>query len=105
MKLCDVQGCLFEAVEEAGLCAIHAKDPYFRPQEIAGRGPMADMTPVDKDSPLWIAWERYSASEDYANTRLWALVPAYVDGSLWAAFEAGYRAAQETREARAEGTA
>jgi len=52
-----------------------------------------EMTPVPKDHPLMIAWDAYKATEDYANTRTWAGIPAHVDGSLWAAFEQGFRAA------------
>lgn len=52
--------------------------------------------PVAKDDQLWISWERYIETEEYANTQRWALHEQHVDGSLWAAFEAGYRAGQET---------
>lgn len=50
------------------------------------------MSPVPKDHPLMIAWEAYKATEDYANSRTWAAIPAHVDGSLWSAFERGFRA-------------
>ena len=56
------------------------------------------MAPVPKDSPLMVAWEAYKASEGYANTKAWALNPQHVDGSLWAAFQAGYEAALEGLE-------
>jgi hypothetical protein len=49
------------------------------------------MAPVPPDSPLMIAWELYSATEAYANTRRWALHDQHVDGSLWAAFHEGWR--------------
>ena len=52
-------------------------------------------TPVSKDSPLWLAWEAYTATEEYANTKRWAVVPEHAEGSLWAAFERGF-AAQST---------
>jgi hypothetical protein len=52
-------------------------------------------TPVDPKSPLILAWEQYKASEEYANTRSWALHAEHVDGSLWAAFERGYRIARD----------
>lgn len=75
-------------------------------------------TPCPKDSPLMIAWEAYKSTDNYANTRFWATryIPEddpaaieriratganpatkankeqYVEGSLWAAFMAGYLA-------------
>jgi hypothetical protein len=40
------------------------------------------------------AWERYKASERFANTKRWANESAdYVEGSLWAAFLDGWQAA------------
>jgi hypothetical protein len=48
-------------------------------------------TPIDKTHPLWIAWEKYKTSDEYANTRRWALVEAHVDGSLWASFCEGWK--------------
>jgi hypothetical protein len=55
-------------------------------------------TPVDPNSQLFQAWERYKQSERFVNSRKWALHPdaearAYVDGSMWAAFEEGFNAA------------
>jgi hypothetical protein len=38
-----------------------------------------------------VEWTAYKGSEEYENTRKWALDPTAVDGSLWAAFERGYR--------------
>lgn len=49
---------------------------------------------VRDDEPLMVAWKRYAATSDFANTAKWAAAGAkYVDGSLWAAFLAGYVAA------------
>jgi len=48
-------------------------------------------TPLAKDDPLDVAWELYKSTEDYANTRRWALYEAHVDGSLWAAFAEGWK--------------
>ncbi len=45
------------------------------------------------DSPLRVAFDKYKATSEYANTRRWALHERHVDGSLWAAFMAGFRAA------------
>lgn len=50
------------------------------------------MTAVPPDSPLMQAWLTYQKSADYENTRRWALVKDHVDGSLWAAFVAGFNA-------------
>ncbi len=53
---------------------------------------MAESSPVAKDSPLWIAWNAYKSTEEYANTRRWTAHEEHRDGSLWAAFEAGFSA-------------
>lgn len=84
---------------------------------------MADAeTPVAKDDPLSIAWEAYRATANYKSAKHWALVIApliqaghpdaerlryglmpidqrenHVEGSLWAAFLAGYEAASLTQ--------
>lgn len=50
------------------------------------------MTPVAKDSPLWAAWKAYQASEGYDNTKIHAINPEHTEGSLWAAFSAGWAA-------------
>lgn len=47
---------------------------------------------VGQDEPLMIAWNAYKATEEYANSRQWAEYKAHLDGSLWAAFCAGYAA-------------
>lgn len=52
---------------------------------------MSVQIPVSTDSPIWKAWEAYKGTDDYVNTRRWALNDAHVDGSLWAAFERGFR--------------
>ena len=59
------------------------------------------MTPVAEDDPLMIAWRAYTATEQYANNLKWAtnpIVPAHVEGALWGAFEAGFRATQGRSE-------
>ena len=74
---------------------------------------------IDKDSDLAIAWDAYKASDSFQNSRKWALHIApivqsgdpdaelkracelmpfeqrkrHVEGSLWAAFMAGWNAA------------
>lgn len=54
---------------------------------------MGAMTPVPNDDPLMVAWNEYKASEEYRNTKKWAAFEEHVDGSLWAAFLAGWSAA------------
>ena len=46
---------------------------------------------VPDTSPMKIAWDKYKDTPNYQNTRRWALLEAHVDGSLWAAFAAGYK--------------
>lgn len=48
-------------------------------------------TPVPEDHPMMRSWNEYKATESYKNTRKWALDDRHVDGSLWAAFLAGYQ--------------
>lgn len=54
---------------------------------------MAETTPLDKNDPRLVSWQAYKALPSYASTRRWALDPHHVDGSLWAAFYAGWEAA------------
>jgi hypothetical protein len=51
---------------------------------------MPTESPMPKDHPLMKAWEEYKQTDDYANTRKWALHAEHVDGSLWAAFSQGW---------------
>lgn len=75
------------------------------------------MTQCPPDHPLMIAWQAYQATEDYQNSYKWATAGIepppvvrrdpnanyptadsyrqYVQGSLWAAFMAGFNAATE----------
>ena len=56
------------------------------------------MAQVPADDPLMIAWNTYKTTEEFANTKKWAMEAEvrvehhHTDGSLWAAFEQGYRA-------------
>jgi len=84
------------------------------------------MAPCPPDHPLMIAWEKYKASEDYANSYKWAtaaieyvVLPEptdpsanrftedhyrrFVEGSLWAAFMAGFNADLQREAADREG--
>ena len=56
---------------------------------------MSTLTPCPQDDPLMIAWNSYKQSDKYANTKKWATDPNHTEGSLWAVFEAGYKAATE----------
>lgn len=49
--------------------------------------------PLPDDDPLMIAWKAYKETDEYKNIRNWASHPSHVDGSLWASFVQGYRAA------------
>jgi hypothetical protein len=76
-------------------------------------------SPVDKSDPRSMAWEAYKATENYRNSKHWALAvqpmiqvgdpdadrrryslmpieqrEQHVEGSLWAAFIAGFAAAK-----------
>lgn len=51
---------------------------------------MPAMTPEPKDSPLMKAWEAYKQTPEYANTKQWASKEEHTEGSLWAAFSAGF---------------
>lgn len=64
---------------------------------------MSTMAPVPKDDPLMIAWEAYTATDKYANTKRWAIHPEHVEGSLWAAFMEGFKAALPTGGERSDG--
>jgi len=67
------------------------------------------MAKLPDDSPLMIAWNAYRATDGYANVLKWArhvkvqeretnalieIQHPHTEGSLWAAFMAGYKAAQ-----------
>ncbi len=54
---------------------------------------MPPESPLPRDDPRIIAWEKYKKTTEYANARRWATNPKHVDGSHWAAFLEGYTAA------------
>lgn len=54
---------------------------------------MSAQAELPKGHPLRDAWDAYKETFEYANTRRWALKEPHVDGSLWAAFVQGHRAA------------
>lgn len=49
---------------------------------------MPTMAPAPKE--IRDAFAKYKETEEYANTRRWAVDPKHVDGSLWAAWLVGY---------------
>lgn len=60
---------------------------------------MTTMAPVPNEHPLMKAWEAHKQTEEYANSKKWAANERHVDGSLWALFEAGWRAAKADQSA------
>lgn len=44
------------------------------------------------DHPLMVAWNSYKQTEAFENSKRWAIRPEHTDGSLWAAFSAGFNA-------------
>lgn len=54
--------------------------------------------PIPPDHPLMVAWEAHKATEDFANTKRWAITGALkgdvelIHGQLWAIFVAGWEA-------------
>src|SRR5712691_5739140 len=67
---------------------------------------MSVMTPLPADDPRLVAWTSYTATEDYRNTKKWAEHTDHGEGSLWAAFIAGWAAlAALAPEGEAEGHA
>ena len=63
------------------------------------------MQKVPDDHPLMIAWEEYKASGRFENSKQWLLRDAvkHVDGSLWAAFDEGWKAATERMQSMIRG--
>lgn len=56
---------------------------------------MPTMSPVPKTDPLMIGWEAFKQTEEYANAREHAKDRQYLEGSLWAMYERGFRDATE----------
>jgi hypothetical protein len=54
---------------------------------------MSAMTVVPDNDPLMRAWNEFKQTEEFANAKKWASHPEHLDGSLWALFDAGFRAA------------
>lgn len=49
---------------------------------------MSAMSPVSKDSPLWLAWQRYRESEAYTTAQKYQATN--FEGNQWGAFMAGF---------------
>lgn len=58
------------------------------------------MVALSKDDPRIVAWERYRATPDYGVSFRWAQFEEHREGSMWAAFLAGYETAALLREPR-----
>lgn len=52
------------------------------------------MQPLKPNDPRLLAWEEYKKSDEYKNSRSWALHEEHVDGSMWAAFIKGWSMAE-----------
>lgn len=52
-------------------------------------------TAVPEDHPLMVAWSKYKATDDFSNAKKWAVHTEHSEGSLWAAFLAGFAACEE----------
>ena len=54
---------------------------------------MPTETPVPKDHPLMIAWEKHKTTGEYASSLAWALREQHhVVGLMWNMFAAGWKA-------------
>lgn len=51
---------------------------------------------IPADHPMMKAWNKYKDTEEYSNSRYWAVHGDHVDGSMWAAFCAGYKSSQDS---------
>lgn len=50
---------------------------------------------LSKNDPRRIAYDAWTRTHEFANTKRWAIHPDHVDGSLWWAFIVGFSAATE----------
>lgn len=51
-----------------------------------------------KDAPVMQAWEKYRTSDEFRNSFKHAADVEYRTGSMWGAFDAGFRAASTIAE-------
>lgn len=59
---------------------------------LKGARQASEQTHVAKDAPVMIAWKLYKKEPDFENTKRWACEKQHTEGSLWAAYENGFRA-------------
>lgn len=92
----EIKKAIWRYVKETSLDEATDAILALRPAQQA-EAAMTTSAPVPANHPLMIAWKAYSASDDYANTARWAVIPEHTKGSLWAAFSAGFEAALALR--------
>jgi len=62
---------------------------------------MSTQAPIPEGHPLRAAWDAYAATDEFANSLRWAetakveVTHPHTLGSMWAVFEAGFRAGNE----------
>lgn len=59
---------------------------------------MPTETPVPQSDPLMKSWDEFKQSDEFKNAMHWASQqsnPAYIEGSLWAAYARGFKDATE----------
>ena len=56
---------------------------------------MSTQSPCPQNDPLMIAWNAYQSTNEFVNAERWARDPEHLKGSLWAVFQAGFRAATQ----------
>ncbi len=56
------------------------------------------MQPLPKNHPEMRAWEEYRQTGEFKNSLDWARKDGYTEGSLWVAFDEGWRAARVSDE-------
>ena len=62
---------------------------------------MSVMKALPENDPIMISWNKYKATDQFANTKKWAVYPEHVEGSLWAAYLQGRNDALSGLEASA----
>lgn len=58
---------------------------------------MDTQSPIDTSDLLWVEWTAYQSTPEFANAKKWAehVQHNYLQGSLWAVYEQGYRTGQQ----------
>jgi hypothetical protein len=51
---------------------------------------------VAQDDPLMVSWKAYQQTDAFANSKKWAAHEQHIMGSLWAVFENGFRAGENS---------